>query len=116
MGSIRQNPADFARGQQQKPFRAHERFSGKFSKDFTLNSNRRQDARNVDSDLVFMAVCRCSASAPPADPVFSFTHFKATEGTETETGGGGEIGDPAAKMSSHTCWFAPRYFGAAVIF
>ena len=53
----------FSSRQQQKPFRAHERFSGKFSKDFTLNSNRRQDARNVDSDLVFMAVCRCSA--PP---------------------------------------------------
>ena len=62
------------------------------------------------ADLVFMAVCRPTHGST----IFSFTHFKATEGTETE--GGGEIGDSAAKMSSHTCWFAPRYFGAAVLF
>ena len=62
------------------------------------------------ADLVFMAVCRPTHGST----IFSFTHFKATEGTETEGGGG--IGDSAAKMSSHTCWFAPRYFGAAVIF
>ena len=36
------------------------------------------------ADLVFMAVCRPTHGST----IFSFTHFKATEGTETETGAG----------------------------
>ena len=38
-GALDKIRADFARGQQQKPFRAHERFSEKFSTEFTLNFN-----------------------------------------------------------------------------
>ena len=38
-GALDKIRADFAPGQQQKPFRAHERFSEKFSTEFTLNFN-----------------------------------------------------------------------------